>query len=107
VADIYGKVLKHPSIGVDDDFFALGGHSLSATQVLSRVREVFRVDVPLPEFFGASSVGGLALTLRRLEPGPGQAEKIANFLEKIAQMSDDEKRGLLEARRRPGGGESS
>ncbi|HYO14894.1 MAG TPA: amino acid adenylation domain-containing protein, partial [Thermoanaerobaculia bacterium] len=48
---IWSEVLRREGIGIREDFFGLGGHSLLATQVVSRVREVFRVELPLRRFF--------------------------------------------------------
>ena len=45
VAGIWSEVLKRETVGRDENFFELGGHSLLATQVISRVREVFGVEV--------------------------------------------------------------
>ncbi|GCE07388.1 non-ribosomal peptide synthetase [Dictyobacter aurantiacus] len=47
-------------IGIHDDFFALGGHSLLVTQVMSRVQETFGVDLPLADFFESSTIAELA-----------------------------------------------
>ncbi|HLN60581.1 MAG TPA: amino acid adenylation domain-containing protein, partial [Symbiobacteriaceae bacterium] len=60
LAAIWAQLLRVERVGLQDDFFALGGHSLLATQVLSRVREAFGVEVPLPAFFTAPTVAGLA-----------------------------------------------
>jgi acyl carrier protein len=53
VASIWMEVLRIERLSIDDSFFALGGHSLMATQVISRVREALGVDVPLMLFFTA------------------------------------------------------
>ncbi len=99
LAGIFQEVLGREALGVEDNFFALGGHSLLATRVLSRVRDSLRVDVPLPAFFKFASVAGLALTVKSLDPRPGQAEKIATALEKLQSLSAEEKQRLLARKR--------
>src|SRR6185503_6702979 len=60
VAGIWRVTLKVADVGPDDNFFELGGHSLLATQVISRVREYFRVELPLRSLFETPTVAGLA-----------------------------------------------
>ncbi|MFP2903435.1 phosphopantetheine-binding protein, partial [Corallococcus sp. 4LFB] len=55
-------------VGVHDNFFDLGGNSLLATQVVSRLRDRFAISVPLQAFFQAPSISGLARHLQAHAP---------------------------------------
>ena len=65
LVDIWKDVLGVERIGTADNFFDLGGHSLLATRVMSRVRSIFRADLPLRVLFTSPTVVGLAETLDR------------------------------------------
>jgi amino acid adenylation domain-containing protein len=68
LAAIFGEVLSVEGVGADDNFFALGGHSLNATQVTTRIRESFHVDVPLRKLFEAPTVAGLGKAIEEAQP---------------------------------------
>jgi amino acid adenylation domain-containing protein len=61
LAAVWADVLRLDRVSATANFFELGGHSLLATQVVSRVREVFRVELPLRALFEAGTVRDLAL----------------------------------------------
>jgi amino acid adenylation domain-containing protein len=60
VAGLWGQVLKLERVGMRSNFFDLGGHSLLATQVVSRVRSLFGVEMPLRRLFESPTVEGLS-----------------------------------------------
>jgi amino acid adenylation domain-containing protein/non-ribosomal peptide synthase protein (TIGR01720 family) len=63
VAAIWKEVLKTGELGADDNFFAIGGHSLSATQVISRVNRLFSVELPLKTIFESPTVRQMGVSV--------------------------------------------
>ncbi|MEZ0109001.1 amino acid adenylation domain-containing protein [Catenulispora sp. EB89] len=67
--DLFEEVLGIPNIGVDDSFFAIGGHSLLAIRLLGRIRTVLNIDVTVRDLFDAPTVGRLAKRLDTITGG--------------------------------------
>ncbi len=60
VAAVWADLLDVERVGVDDNFFALGGHSLLGIQMLSRVRTLLRVELPVRALFEEPALAGFA-----------------------------------------------
>ncbi|HPU55900.1 MAG TPA: amino acid adenylation domain-containing protein, partial [Verrucomicrobiota bacterium] len=60
LAALWREILRVQRVGIKDNFFELGGHSLLAIQVVSKVREVFKVELPLFSLFDAPTIEALA-----------------------------------------------
>jgi len=100
-------VLKVEQIGLHDNFFELGGHSLLALQLISRVREIFQVEISMRVlFFESATLSALAARINQLEctqqiqtaPKIKMRRKpfdLEGALAKVTQLSDEEVKKLL------------
>jgi amino acid adenylation domain-containing protein len=93
IAGIWSELLSVQAVGVETSFFDLGGDSLLATRVVSRIRTAFDVNLPLRRFFEGSTVSALAAIVEEL------------LVEKLESISEeDAARQLAGAPSAPGPG---
>ncbi|NEW52841.1 amino acid adenylation domain-containing protein, partial [Nocardia cyriacigeorgica] len=77
VANVFAEVLGAERVGADDDFFALGGNSLLATQVAARLGAALDARVPVRALFEASTVAGLAVKVEQHAGAGGRRALVA------------------------------
>src|SRR5204862_2161101 len=70
LAEIWSQVLDIEDIGVHDNFFALGGHSLMAIKLVARVRDSLGVEVPLRMVFESPTIAAFAAAIGELSSEP-------------------------------------
>jgi amino acid adenylation domain-containing protein len=74
LAGLWSDLLGLPQIGIHDNFFDLGGHSLLTTQLISRVRELFMVELPLREVFQQPTIAALAIVIEHAQNNSAPSE---------------------------------
>ncbi|MBZ5625043.1 MAG: HAD-IIIC family phosphatase [Acidobacteriia bacterium] len=95
LAEIWAGLLHLPAVGVRDNFFEFGGHSLLAVQLLSRVRQIYGVDLSLEVVYsGEFTVADLAKAVELKEFERGGAD-YQDLLQELEGLSDEEVRALL------------
>lgn len=90
IAAVWREVLGFGEIGIDENFFALGGDSLLSIQVTSRLRALLRIALPPSALIEAPTIAGLASYIIAHESTPGEIERTAQLLRKIEGMTEEE-----------------
>ena len=89
IADLWQQFLGIAEIGIHDNFFLLGGHSLLGTRLISRLRDTFEVDVPLRRLFDSPTVAGLADTIARRRQ-EREEQEMSGLLAKLEALDERE-----------------
>jgi hypothetical protein len=96
VVAVWQKLLGIGEIGIHDSFFELGGNSLLGTQLASQLRSIFQVELPLRRLFEDPTVACVARIIEEERGhGGGARDKIADALNRVQQLSEDEVRARL------------
>ncbi|HYM87172.1 MAG TPA: phosphopantetheine-binding protein [Pseudoxanthomonas sp.] len=88
LAEIWQEVLGLTQVGTHDDFFEVGGHSLKATQLMSRIQQVFGIELPLRRVFEAPTIAELAADVARMGRGPGETA-LERILREVEALTDE------------------
>ncbi|PZV91682.1 non-ribosomal peptide synthetase [Micromonospora phaseoli] len=95
IASVWAEVLDVDEVGVDDNFFALGGHSLHAVQVCGRLERTLRTPVSVRQLVEQPTVGDLARRLRADGPDARRIDQIAAVVMQVRRLSPNERAARL------------
>jgi amino acid adenylation domain-containing protein len=105
LTEIWATVLRRERVGIRDNFFELGGHSLLATQLISRVRNTFKVELPLRHLFAAPTIAELAAVIVEFQSHTKMKasktiprytnDEPKDLIDRIDRLSDEEVDALL------------
>ncbi|MBG6082449.1 non-ribosomal peptide synthetase [Rubrivivax gelatinosus] len=77
LVSLWCELLSRPAVGIHDNFFQLGGHSLVAAQMIARIRNKHGVDIPLRRLFETPTVAGLAVAVERVSQARPESQVAA------------------------------
>jgi hypothetical protein len=81
---------------MDDDFFASGGHSLLALELIGTLRRAFNVELPLSAMFGERlTIAELVKQIELAAMAQADGDQLEQLLGEVQDMSDEEVRALL------------
>ena len=96
IAQLWQRFLGIRLVGLDDDFFELGGNSLLAAQLLLEMKEHFGATVDFSQFFASANVRALAELVIHAQVSANSPDDLLQQLNVLEQMSDDEVQALLD-----------
>jgi len=95
LAEIWGEILRLEKVGISNNFFAIGGHSLMAMQLLSRLRTRLGVELPVRDFFAAPTIKSLAEKVETTLIAKSSAADIYGMLDFLGGIDEAEAQKLL------------
>jgi len=95
LAKIWAEVLSTDEVGIHDDFFDLGGHSLSATRIISRVIATFELQLPVRALFESPTVAAMSVVISSKEGQKADEENLKRLLSEVESLSEETDEELL------------
>ncbi|MED1744792.1 non-ribosomal peptide synthetase [Brevibacillus borstelensis] len=96
LVEVWKEVLGITDVSKSINFFTLGGHSLKAMKVLSRLRELFGIEVPLRAFFENPTIEHLAQVIDQMKAERTDSNEISEIMEELIQLSSFDEESLEE-----------
>jgi amino acid adenylation domain-containing protein len=95
LCQIWAEVLSVDRVGIQDNFLDLGGHSLFAAQIVSRIRTVFSIELPLSHLFESPTVAAMAGIIQESQAQRMSEAELANMLSEIEATTEEEAQKII------------
>ncbi|HUK89307.1 MAG TPA: amino acid adenylation domain-containing protein [Blastocatellia bacterium] len=96
ICHAWSEILGVQRIGIHDNFFDLGGHSLMATRVITRIRGLLGVELPLRVMFESPTVSGVAMAVVQAKAEEAEGDLLERLLAELEELPQDEVQRILE-----------
>ena len=90
LANIWADVLALAQVGVHDNFFDLGGHSLAASRMIARVIQTYQLEIPIKALFDAPTVAEMASLITQNQANPASEAELEHMLREVEGMTEEE-----------------
>jgi natural product biosynthesis luciferase-like monooxygenase protein len=94
LARLWAELLRVEQVSIRDNFFEIGGHSLLASQLITQLRDIFQVELPLRKLFEEPTVAGLAEVLLA-DSQQNRIGRIAEIFISVARYTEEETEAML------------
>ena len=95
MATVWGELLQMPQVGLDDDFFVCGGHSILASRMTSKLKAILAIDFPLQQLFQQPTIRAIVAGLKERLANFGEVEEVAQTYLHILTLSPEEVASML------------
>ena len=95
LVQIWGEALSLDKVGIHDNFFDLGGHSLAAIQVVSQVIKKFQLELPLGSLLAAKTIAEMAVIVTEYQGKKLGEKEMETILTELESLTDEQAQRLL------------
>ena len=97
LAQVWCEVLELDEIGIHDNFLDLGGHSLTATRIVSQVIGKYQIQIPLRSLFQSPTIADMAAILEQQEKSEIACKDLAQLLDQLDSCGEEKARLLVQS----------
>lgn len=99
LAQIWAEVMSVKQVGITDNFFDLGGHSLTATRIVARIIQHFQLNIPLRLLFESPTIAAMATLIKAHQENTLDEQAMTKLINELEALSEEEAKQLVDEQR--------